>query len=385
MDKSKAEKTRRDIVRLCHDGLDARTLWPEILRLLRRVVPVEAAFFATVDPATLLFTGSTAEASLQPARQRFLKNEFLQTDVNKFIQLAKRTVPVSSLYEATHHNLQRSIRYREILVPLAMGDELRAVLRSKGVSWGALCLHRERSSPNFTPAETAFFEQLGPHLAEAIRRAALLGDATTPAASTDAPGLLLLEKNLSISAITPTAEYLLSEVAKEDWPRRQELPTAVQAVALRLLAQGADAPPHSGFATQVRLRTRAGHWLVLHASWLSGSNSKPQIAVVMEVARPSDIAPVILQAYSLSPREQEIARWILLGFSTEEIAAAAQISLNTVQDHLKSIFCKFGVHSRRELVAQVFDRHYEPNIQEGRELDGRGFFKRPRQKTTDIA
>ena len=50
-----------------------------------------------------------------------------------------------------------------------LGDELRAALVVGSKCWGFMCLHRERSSPNFTPAEAAFLAKLAPHLAEGLR------------------------------------------------------------------------------------------------------------------------------------------------------------------------------------------------------------------------
>jgi hypothetical protein len=119
-------RTEQAIVRLGHEGLDSHTLRVEVLRRLRTVVPVDAAFCATVDPATLLFTGSMVEEIPEHATPAFLANEFLQVDVNKFVALARAAQPVQSLYAATRGEPEGSQRYREILVPIGFGDELRA-------------------------------------------------------------------------------------------------------------------------------------------------------------------------------------------------------------------------------------------------------------------
>jgi DNA-binding CsgD family transcriptional regulator len=73
----------------------------------------------------------------------------------------------------------------------------------------------------------------------------------------------------------------------------------------------------------------------------------------LEPTGKSDIAELRLSAYGLSAREIEVCEQVLAGRSTAEIAAALFISANTVQDHLKSIFDKTGIRSRRALVAQL--------------------------------
>ncbi len=373
MQQRRAEQIRRELIRLCHAGLDSRTLRIEIMKRLRTVIPIDLSFFSTTDPATLLFTGAVVDEILERASPQFIENEFLQDDVNKCAWMARSNTPVVNLVQATQGELERSQRYREILTPLALGDELRAVLIANGACWGFMCMHRDRSRPPFTLAEAAFLARLTPHFAEGLRKALLLGS-TLGATAPDEPGLLLLAEDLSVVAITAAAERWLAEVGEADWPHKRALPFAVSAVIARLqaLEQGNDAqldlPP------RVRLRTVSGHWLLLHASRLSGPCMLGQIAVIFEVAWPAEVAPLIVQAYDLSRRESEITQSVLRGLSTIEIAATFHISSNTVQDHLKAIFEKVGVRSRRELVGQLFAQQYQPRIAAGCGLDSRGWF-----------
>jgi GAF domain-containing protein len=130
------------------------------LRRLRQILPVTAGFFATVDPATMLFTSALAEAPLSAATSMFLDNEFGQEDVNKFAFLAASADPVSSLDRATRGRRPDSARYREIMAPLGLGDELRAALIDNKVCWGVLCLHREDAAHGFEDRDVAVIRQI---------------------------------------------------------------------------------------------------------------------------------------------------------------------------------------------------------------------------------
>jgi DNA-binding CsgD family transcriptional regulator len=371
---SSAERIRQEIIRLCHAGLDSRTFRVEAVKQLRKVIPLDASFFATADPATLLFTGAVLDDVLTHATSQFLENELLKDDSVKFARLARGRSPVDSLGVATRGELARSPRYREILAPMDLGDELRAALVVGSKCWGFMCLHRERSSPNFTPAEAAYLAKLTPHLAEGLRTALLIGDAREAFLPPEGPGLVLLADDLSLAAITPAAEGWLAEVAKSDWPSALELPGAVYAVAARLLALERGDHTPTDLMPRIRLRTTSGRWLVLHASRLRAAESEGRIAVIFEEARPSEIAPLIVDAYGLTKREGEVTQLVLRGLSTAEVSEELHITPNTVRDHFKAIFDKVGVRSRRELVGQVFAQHYQPFMATGHEPNADGWF-----------
>jgi hypothetical protein len=83
-----------DILRACYrPGADLGALRGRLLGSLRRAVPFDAAFVATADPDSLLFTSTFAEEPLVSAAPLFLDNEFAATpDVNRFADLARAQV-----------------------------------------------------------------------------------------------------------------------------------------------------------------------------------------------------------------------------------------------------------------------------------------------------
>jgi DNA-binding CsgD family transcriptional regulator len=82
--------------------------------------------------------------------------------------------------------------------------------------------------------------------------------------------------------------------------------------------------------------------------------------VILEPLKQPEIPAAIVQVHGLSRREGDVCLLVMRGFSTADIAERLDISSHTVQDHLKSIFDKVGVRSRRELVGQIFFDHYWP-------------------------
>jgi DNA-binding CsgD family transcriptional regulator len=350
------------ILHLCHSGLDSWTLRTAVFDRLQRVIPYCASWCGTTDPETLLYTGAVMQGFDHAAVPAILTNELRGEDFDSFPELAKRRSPVGTLYYATRGDLRLSPRFREILEPMGQGDELRATLRDGKSVWGAMCLHRELHDPEFSLAEIAFVAQIAPHLGAGLRVAALFDvlshDDLTVAPIPDSPGLLTLAEDLSVLAMTPAAEWWLSEIG--DVPGGGKLPQAVYTVATQLQALERTQSAPASVLPRARVRTRAGQWLALHGSRLSSMSSVGPIAVILEPARPAEVASLTLLAYALTEREAQVAQLVLKGNSTEDIAEALTISELTVQQHLKAIFDKVGVRSRRDLVAQVFARHYWP-------------------------
>jgi DNA-binding CsgD family transcriptional regulator len=344
--------------RLATSGLDSRAFRHAALRHVRRVVPVDAVWFATADPATLLFTSAVVDDVLRPHALQFVQNEFLADDVNQFRRLARPGAIVSTLDRETEGHRERSPRYRDILEPLALGDELRVALVEGGRCWGFLCLHRGNGA-GFGLAEIAFLRRAARHLAVGLR-AGLLMESAAGGHDPHEPGLLVLADDLSLVTASPAAELLLAEIADEYWAGHAELPGAVYGVVGGLLARERAHQPASPPLPRTRIRTATGRWLTLHATWLGDpkADRERRIGVILEAAPPTQFWPLVTAAHQLSPRESEVTLLVARGLSTGEISQALRISEHTVQDYLKAVFDKFGVHSRGQVIAAIFGNHY---------------------------
>jgi DNA-binding NarL/FixJ family response regulator len=69
-------------------------------------------------------------------------------------------------------------------------------------------------------------------------------------------------------------------------------------------------------------------------------------APVGACAKPEDLG--------LTPREYDVLRWVVQGMSNKEIARQMGIEEQTVKNHMRPIFGKFGVSKRAELIVKVF-------------------------------
>jgi DNA-binding CsgD family transcriptional regulator len=354
------QRARDKIARLAGCGLDLVSFWRASTEALASAVPYyQAPCWFTLDPASLLVTSHFDEGVPELPPQWAL-HEYYQDDVNKLADIARSQRGISTLHEATGGKPASSPRWH-FNMTLGGDQELIAALRTpSGEVWGALGLYREPGQPLFDAQELSLIRAVAPSLAEGARRALLVGEAVDPEGP-DAPGLVVLAHDGEVESATPGVERWLQALPDGDWDTGR-LPSAVLAVAGRAL-RTADHPDQPGEVAVSRVLSRSGTWVVLHgASLVSGDTRR--VAVIVEPAHPARIAPLLMSVYGLTEREQEVTRLVLQGNSTTEIAERLVVSTHTVQQHLKSVFDKTGVRSRRDLVGKVFFAHYEPRLRD---------------------
>lgn len=355
MNAVQARKVRRKILTLCHSGLDSAVLSREAERLLRRAIPFERACWHNVDPATAMITSVYGDSA--PANPLLPALEYGSRDVNQYAALARSRCTVGILSQATRGDRAQSRRYREVLEPMGIGDELTASFLIDSTFWACVRLYRSRSRPDFDSVDAAFMAAISPALAEGYRNALLVGGLAVHD-KTEGPGLIVLDERDRIEAMSAAAEHWLREIADVDGTC---LPHPIYAVAARarLIHEGRFGA--SMAPARARVPARTGGWIVLHAMRLMGAGFD-RIGVIIEPAPAPEIAPLVVAAYGLSERERDVMHELIQGRATKQIAMALGLSPYTVADHLRAIFDKLGVRSRGELLARVFFDHYYPHL-----------------------
>jgi DNA-binding CsgD family transcriptional regulator len=358
------QRAARRIDALAAEQLPAQRLIERVAGELRSAMPIDAMVLAATDPDTLLGIGAgivhdMPEAVCAP----FWEYEFEVPDFNKFTDLARASRQVADLHAATGGRPERSARWREFRTIMDAGAELRATFNAGGRGWGLLHLNRAGTARGFSDEEVAFVATIAPVVGRALRQSLISHPASSAAAR--GPGMAIVDAGNRLVSATPEALAWFDDLESihrvPDPVFGHEVPSEVTVAAQDARARAALGLP--GAATRTRARTRSGVWLLIHASCLRGADGAPaHAAVVIEPAKASEVAPLIVDAYELTPREVDVTCALARGLTTNEIAAQLHLSRYTVQDHLKAVYEKTGVSSRGELVAKMFADHYHDGL-----------------------
>ncbi|EPY06610.1 DNA-binding protein [Paenibacillus alvei TS-15] len=346
------EAVRAELLKLAESTNCSQTYRRRLMKLLQKAVPFDAACCTSVDPETLLSTGSVTDAEVELMHDSIFEYEYLRTDYIPYHQLVKADDPIATLSSATKGDLTRSARYRNVLSPAGFCDELRAALMYRETCWGYLTLFRRFGRPLFTEEERAFISSLTSSIALRLRKSSFAIPTEVKPDPELEPGILILNKKLGAIAANEAADRWLSRIRKWEDIDGAALPRPVRTACFRALS----ALPTAASSAKSCVHLPGYPYLNIRASKLHGSNNGIQLAVSFEPTGPADTMRLMAEACELSDREKQILGALVRGMSTKELALSLHISPYTVQDHMKSIFAKTGVSSRRELIWHLFSR-----------------------------
>ncbi|QKJ18734.1 helix-turn-helix transcriptional regulator [Microbacterium hominis] len=353
-------RARSDIDVMSRAGLPLHRFMDEATVALQRVVPFVAGCLSTLDPATSLVSSTRKFGDLDGRNAddvTWARIEYGADDPTAITAMVDAGQVALGVRDRLGENTDQSVRMADLLIPrFDYRDEARVVFSDRSGAWGSLCVFRAQDDTPFTRAELDFLASAAPAFTRGIRAGLLSQTTRTDSAAHAGPAVLVIDAADRLVQASPGAHSHLERMAAV--PRTGDPLACVYSLVsgARRFGRGeTDRMP------RVRVRTSDGVWLVLHAAPLGGAGERAgDVVVTIEEARPQEVIDLVAAAFGLTARERDVVASVLRGADTKEIATAMHVSPYTVQDHLKSIFEKAGVTSRRELVARVYFDQYAP-------------------------
>jgi DNA-binding CsgD family transcriptional regulator len=333
-------KTQRRLERALEPVPDsADAVLETFLTTVADVLELDSSCWHHTDPASGSPVSSSVVADPPGSEREAMQYEFRRPDVNRFSELVRDRAGVASISLATGRRPARSLRFREMIEPAGLQDELRISCKDAFGTWAAVAGFTRRP---MTEDDVRFVAEAAPTVTESLRLANAAEWAPecggTPPDADCGPSVLILDANDRILAADAVARQRL-ELLPTQAPVR--LPGIVAYLAARARW---DATAHSASA---RTRTPDGRWFVLDASAMD--DVPGNVAVVMQPASSPAVLAHVLRSHGLSVRERQIAALLAQGQSAKSIAANLVLSPWTVQDHIKAIYRKTGVGARSDL------------------------------------
>jgi DNA-binding CsgD family transcriptional regulator len=341
-----SERARRrcheQVVELTQRPADPFMLRFRIVELLRPVVGFDRWCWPVCDPGSGLGTTAVGDHDYWPVLPRLL---LLDQRLD-----APDTLPMLVGARA-RGGRDIGLRFLDVLGPIGIGDELRVPLRDKHGLWGCLDLMRSSDDPPFTGEDRDLLDALVPALAS-VTRLSTAAIASHGGAPPPPAGVLVLDADLEVRASTAGARAWLAEMVPPNLPFAELAASGVVFnVASRVLARPTAATPHGQLPARSRVRSVSGAWAMVEADALDPLDRT--VAVTIRPAAAAEILDLRFLAYDLTARERELVSLLLGGSDTRTVSERLFLSPHTVQDHLKSIFEKTGVRTRKELVATL--------------------------------
>jgi DNA-binding CsgD family transcriptional regulator len=348
------EKRLLEILDVIYAAADDDEMMHAVFMALRHLMVFPSGIFMPVDPDTLelrqglCFDCAAADMAIYLSHYAPLDPYVLR---QPSLVLLNQTMRLSDVAGAGE--LERS-EFCEFMQRVPYYHALGILTGLAEQPVGVFSVHRQRHQRDFSDAERAIIDHIGPHLA---RASVLRRQASEPEQRAET-GLVVLGRGgeplyLNATArrflgLTPPAALLMAlqgrgvvsmacqhyRVSRVPWVAASLLWRFVVAEAAADLLDHRQSDPVARWSAATREGTQA-------------------IIIALQPFRQRMDVIRRLSHYSLSPRQTEVALCAQRGLANAEIARQLYIGVQTVKDHLQEIYEHMGVKTRAELLIKL--------------------------------
>ncbi|MFE7278316.1 helix-turn-helix transcriptional regulator [Streptomyces sp. NPDC057623] len=242
-------------------------------------------------------------------------------------------------------NGRRDRSMRQLFDAHGVGGELRVLLRDAHGVWGSLALLRSSGGRTFDTADPMRVLELAPVLIATLRRYVLSGP-MQPVAPEQTPGVFVVDGAGKVTGATPMASWW-AERLREHHPASwvDALVSGIAAQTRRTLGEpGVQAPVMHCPAA------RFGRWISAEGQPLDDDGA---VAVLVRAVPARELLVSLGSWYGVTARERQVIEHLLDGAAAKHIARGLDMSVHTVNGHLKAVYRKLGVTGRAELLTAL--------------------------------
>ncbi len=254
--------------------------------------------------------------------------------------------------------------YNDFLNPQSIHFVLGMTLLARGKPIALLGLHRPRNARPFSQREITLAELLVPQLSAAqtkclaydqVEEREWIIDALT--GDLNQQGVMILDRNFLPVFCCPRAAELLEispALGKAGSVRHPvDLPEALYDSCRRVrdaVKWNRRLGQSGSFELQLASLRQP---LQVSVSALECGDEGPRFMVTFKGEGTATVCAERMRALGLTRRETDIAQLVTVGLTNPEVADKLCISVRTVQNHLRSIYEKTGVHNRTSLAFRL--------------------------------
>lgn len=346
------------IRQMCCLGLGGQAIMPALLDALHGIVASDSNGFFWADPG-LAMAHFYAEKLLPPELMELYFRQFHnggdRCTRSGFSEILRAQPDVRT--PVLRADFYRSDYYNLIWRELGAHHAMYGVVREHGRPLGLLSVYRSHRDPPFTRQEESRLAALLRYVAHGLTRR---NDADDDYCGGDKTGLVIFDRSGRPQHMSPQAARLLflaahPQINAESVGGKPGVPPALVALCRNLAAtfRGEEAAP-----PVLHHDTPWGRFVFRAYRMESGTDeSGTLIGVVIERLEPKRLLLLAhMKDLPLSSKQKEVSLALACNVKHNEIARQLNVSLNTVNYHVKAIYDKLDVHDRAEMEHKLLAR-----------------------------
>jgi DNA-binding CsgD family transcriptional regulator len=331
------------VKRACAGGRTSLVLRECVCRILTRYLRADAYCAMELDPTTTLPVDDVNWGWPRGYEEPLVEKALFASptaDTGVLARHPRRAIIVDELLDGRPP--ERDPYYENHVLPFGYRHEIQFMCVSTGLPRALFTFNRKADRGPFEARHLRLLEAVAPHVAAAMHAACIRAALAERPASES--GFLVIAPDGDVELASRAGARLLERSKSGGL-----MPIAVLLGLLRRSVRSGDAP---AIATMSCTDPETGELYRLVAERTAGRDGRARGLLLIEPARPIDSLAGLLRL-GLTPREAAVVSEVMRDENLASCATRLRCAEATVSKHLKSVFAKLSIGSRRELALRL--------------------------------